>query len=57
MKRCDAVVVVAGSEKSEGTQGEIEKARSMKIPVFESIDLVPGANEYLVLIFGSEHVA
>lgn len=54
MTRCDAVVVVAGSENSAGTRGEIEKARRFQIPVFESIDLVPGANEYLVLLFGSE---
>jgi len=36
MRRCDAVLLVPGWETSEGTIGEIEEARALNIPVFET---------------------
>lgn len=36
MRRCDAVVLVAGWQESSGTLGEIEEATALGIPVFES---------------------
>lgn len=33
MRRCDAVYVLPGSERSAGTQGEIAEARRLGIPV------------------------
>ena len=37
MRRCDAVMLVEGWERSTGTQGEIAEALRLKIPVFEHI--------------------
>ena len=34
MRRCDAVLVVPGSEASIGTQGEIKEAKRLRKPVF-----------------------
>lgn len=34
MRRCDAVVLVPGWDKSTGTRGEIAEARALGIPVF-----------------------
>jgi hypothetical protein len=38
MRRCDAVLLVPGWKLSEGTLGEIEEAKRLKIPVFEELD-------------------
>ncbi|MHC4162550.1 MAG: DUF7768 domain-containing protein [Planctomycetota bacterium] len=35
--RCDAVLLVAGWERSSGTAGEIEHARQCGIPAYESL--------------------
>ena len=43
LRRCDAVVLVDGWEKSGGTLGEIEEAFKLNIPVYETVyDLVDG---------------
>ena len=43
VERCDAVVLVPGWQRSEGTIGEIARAISLGIPVFSSIqDLARG---------------
>jgi len=34
MRRCDAVVLVAGWRESEGTCGEVREAHRLKLPVF-----------------------
>ena len=34
MRRCDAVFVLPSSEDSEGTQGEIQEAKRLGIPLF-----------------------
>lgn len=46
MTRCDAVVLVPGWESSEGTKGEVAKARELRLPVFELLDHVPLASEF-----------
>lgn len=38
MRRCDAVLVLPGYEKSVGTLGEITEATLLGIPVFYNID-------------------
>lgn len=38
LERCKAVVLCPGWEMSHGTRGEIERARELGIPVFETID-------------------
>lgn len=37
MRRCDAVMLVPGHERSDGTQGEIREARRLGLPVFEAL--------------------
>lgn len=37
MRRCDAVLVVPNDGSSKGTNGEIEEARRLGIPVFYSV--------------------
>lgn len=46
MRRCDALVLVPGWETSEGTQAEISEADRLRIPVYRSPDLMPGASEF-----------
>lgn len=38
MRRCDAVVLVEGWERSNGTLGEIAEAKRLGIPVCHSVD-------------------
>lgn len=38
LKRCDAMLVVPGYEKSVGTLGEIEQAKKMEIPIFLTLE-------------------
>lgn len=38
MRRCDAVVLVPGWERSKGTAGEIAEALLLKIPIYRSVD-------------------
>ena len=38
MRRCNAVVLVAGARESIGTQAEIAEARRLIIPVFECVE-------------------
>lgn len=37
MRRCDAVVLVPGWNKSSGTRGEVVEAEERRIPTFQSI--------------------
>ncbi len=37
MRRCDAIIVRAGSEDSKGVRAEIDEAWRLKIPVFHDI--------------------
>jgi len=41
MRRCDAVVLVPGWQKSSGTQGEIREARQLGIPVLLYVSDLP----------------
>lgn len=54
MTRCDAVVLVDGWEGSVGTHGEIAKADQINLPVFRSLDLLPGANDFVAWLFASD---
>lgn len=40
MKRCDAVVLVPGWEKSKGTLAEVEIAQQLNIPIYLRYDRV-----------------
>jgi hypothetical protein len=42
IRRCDAVLVVAGSEGSEGTRAEVAHAVSVGVPVFYSLGELVG---------------
>lgn len=50
MRRCDAVLLCPGHTRSVGTFGEIEEARRLEIPVFESSDAMPDADYFLAKI-------
>jgi nucleoside 2-deoxyribosyltransferase len=41
LRRCDAVVLVPGWEKSQGTLAEIEYAESVGMPVWKSVESIP----------------
>ncbi len=38
LSRCDAVVLAANWDKSEGSAGEVDEARALGLPVFLSIE-------------------
>lgn len=38
MRRCDALLMVKGWEKSSGARGEVEEAKKLGIPIFYSIE-------------------
>jgi hypothetical protein len=42
MERCDALVLVPGWERSEGTIAEVARARQMTIPVYDGLHELPG---------------
>jgi len=46
LERCDEVALVPGWEASEGTRGEIERARERGIPVYEWADGTGGGCEH-----------
>jgi hypothetical protein len=46
MRRCDAVCLVPGWERSAGTMAEIEEAKRLGIPVF-SPDTLPAAGHFV----------
>ena len=54
MARCDAVVLIEGWEKSEGTRAEIARADQMRLPVFRRLDLLPSADEFVAFLFAYE---
>lgn len=54
MTRCDAVVLVPGWERSEGTHAEIAEADRLSIPVYRSPDLLPGASEFIAWLHATE---
>lgn len=37
LRRCDAVLLVPGWEKSSGTRGEVAEAKRLGMPVFEDV--------------------
>ncbi len=47
LRRCDAVVLVPGWQKSQGTRDEIIEAEKRGIPVFRSEHLLPDAAEFI----------
>lgn len=54
MTRCDALVLVPGWEISEGAQAEIRRADELRIPIYRSLDLLPGASEFIAWLHYSE---
>lgn len=38
LKRCDEIVLCCGWQNSSGTQAEIELARKLSVPVYETIE-------------------
>jgi len=46
MRRCDAVLVLPGYEKSGGTQGEIAEADRLQLPIFMPLELSETVNYY-----------
>lgn len=54
MTRCDALVLVPGWETSEGAQAEIRRADELRIPIYRSLDLLPGASEFIAWLHYSE---
>lgn len=47
LRRCDAVVLVPGWERSQGTRDEIIEAEKLGIPVYRSEHLMPHAMEFI----------
>lgn len=47
MRRCDAIVTVAGWSESKGTKAELDEAEELEIPVFYQVDALPTAAEFL----------
>ena len=56
MERCDAVVLIEGWGRSEGTLAEIARADALRLPVFRSSDLLPSAAEFIDYLFAKEGV-
>ena len=46
MERCDAVVLVNGWACSQGTLGEIKRARELGMPIYESLGELPSATQF-----------
>ena len=46
MERCDAVVLVRGWRYSEGTLGEVHRARELGMPIFACLEDLPTADEF-----------
>jgi nucleoside 2-deoxyribosyltransferase len=47
LKRCDAVVLCPGWERSSGTRDEITEAQMRGIPVYHAEHLLPDAAEFI----------
>ena len=52
MRRADAVVLVAGWERSSGTAAEIREAMSLGIPVYHAEHQLPRADEFTRRVSG-----
>lgn len=48
MRRCDAVVLCPGWERSSGTIGEIEEAQRLGLTVYVSDNMLPEAAHFVV---------
>lgn len=47
MRRCDAVVLCPGWQRSEGVKGELEEADKLGIPIFRSEHDLPYADAFI----------
>lgn len=47
MRRCDAVVLVAGWERSSGTRAEMREADRLFLPIYRAEHLLPLATDFL----------
>lgn len=47
MRRCDAVLMVAGWESSVGATNERDEALRLGMPVFNSLAEMPSASDFL----------
>lgn len=47
MRRCDAVVLAPGWQRSEGVKGELSEADRLKIPIYRSEHELPYADVFL----------
>jgi nucleoside 2-deoxyribosyltransferase len=55
MERCDAVVLVNGWGCSQGTLGEIRRARELGMPIYEQLEDFPAAAQFSGMTAGNAH--
>lgn len=48
LRRCDAVVLVPGWDRSSGTKAEIEEAQRLDLPIFSSENTLPTGAKFLI---------
>lgn len=49
LRRCDAVVLVPGWQRSSGTLAEIDEATRLGMPVYKCVEQLPSPSEFLGL--------